>query len=89
VPATLIGPIRVPTLLVGSEPDQPSEPVPPLAVQALAPLVAQVSKIDCPVTAVLGVADNDTMEAGGGALVTVTVAVLVGLLPPVPVQLNV
>lgn len=89
VPAVFRGPTIVTTLLVGSEPAQPSEPVPPLAVQALAPLVTQVINTDCPVSTVLGVATRETMVAGGGALVTVTVWVNVWLLPPLPSQLNV
>jgi hypothetical protein len=77
VPAALIGPTVTPTLLVGCDPCQPSDPVPPLAVQALAPLVTQVNKIDWPVSVELGVASKETIDAAGAALVTVTVAVLV------------
>jgi hypothetical protein len=73
----LRGPTTVPTLLVGSDPFQPSEPVPPPAVHPLAPLVTQVNNIDWPVSVELGVASKETIEAGGAAFVTVTVAVLV------------
>jgi hypothetical protein len=73
----LMGPTTSPALLVGSDPFQPSDPVPPLAVHPLAPLVTQVNNMDWPVSVVLGVASNETIEAGGAALVTVTVAVLV------------
>jgi hypothetical protein len=89
VPAVLIGPTVVPLLDTGFEPFQPSAPVPPLAVQELAALVVQLSCVDWPTVNALGVAANEVMFAAGGALVTVTTAELVGLLPPGPVQVRV
>jgi len=43
---TLIGPTGVPLLDTGSAPLQPSAPVPPLAVQPVAPLLDQESDVD-------------------------------------------
>jgi hypothetical protein len=83
------GPTVVPTLLVETVPFQPSEPVPPLAVQALAPLDIQLRSTEPPAVIVVGVAMKLTMLAAGAAAVTVTVAALVALVPPAPVQVNV
>jgi len=49
LPVALIGPTGVPLLDTGSAPLQPSAPVPPLAMQAVAPLLDQASEIDCPI----------------------------------------
>jgi hypothetical protein len=75
-------------LLVACVPLQPSEPVPPLAVQALAPLDTQVNTTEPPAVMVDGVARNETMLAGGIAVVTETMAVAVEVAPPAPVQFN-
>jgi hypothetical protein len=48
LPVALIGPTLVPVLDTGCAPPQPSAPVPPLAVQAVAPLLDQASNVDCP-----------------------------------------
>jgi hypothetical protein len=48
VPAVLIAPVLVAELKVGCEPAQPSVPVPPVAVQVLAPVVDHARVADCP-----------------------------------------
>jgi hypothetical protein len=48
VPAVLIAPVLVAELKVGCEPAQPSVPVPPIAVQVLAPVVDHARVADCP-----------------------------------------
>jgi hypothetical protein len=84
-----MGPTVLPRLVVDCAPFQPSEPVPPLAVQALAPLVVQLNTADPPTVSVLGIAVKVRMLAAGVAVVTVTVAALGALVPPVPVQVKV
>jgi hypothetical protein len=88
-PAVLSGPMVVPALAVGRVPFQPSVPLPPLAVQALAPLLLQESTVEPPAVSVAGSAVKARMLAGGVAVVTVTVAELMALVPPLPVQLSV
>jgi hypothetical protein len=61
----LIGPITVELLEVGSAPLQPSEPVPPLAVQLLALLLDQLSATVAPVWIEVGVAVKLPIAAGG------------------------
>jgi hypothetical protein len=85
----LIGPTVLPRLKVDCEPFQPSVPVPPLAVHALAPLVVQLSTVEPPTVSVAGSAVNVRMLAAGAAVLTVTVAVPGALVPPVPVQVKV
>jgi len=85
----LIGPTVVPVLDTGSAPLQPSEPSPPLAAHAVAPLVDQASDVDCPVSIVAGDAVNAVTLGAGGALATSTVTDSGALLPPGPVQVNV
>jgi hypothetical protein len=46
LPAVLIGPTAVPVLDTGFVPFQPSDPVPPLAVHEVAPLVVHVRLVD-------------------------------------------
>jgi hypothetical protein len=72
-PAVLRGPIEVPELDVGSEPVQPSEPVPPPAAQEVAPLVAHDSEVDCPVWIVVGFAAKLVTAAAAGLTVSVAV----------------
>lgn len=85
----MIGPTVFATLIVDCEPFQPSVPVPPLAVHALAPLVVQLSTVEPPTISVVGSAVKVRMLAAGAAVVTVTVAALGKLVPPVPVQVKV
>jgi hypothetical protein len=84
-------PVLVPALEVGFEPAQPSEPVPPVAVQVLAPLVDQASVADCPAGMVAGLAVKELIAAapGVGALVTLTTTELGLPAPPGPVQVKV
>jgi len=90
----LSGPIVTPLLDVACVlPLHPSAPEPPLAVHDVAPVVAQASTIDCPAEAVVGVAVNVLIDAGGVGCVapelTVNVVDTFPLLPPAPVQINV
>jgi hypothetical protein len=86
----VIGPTLVPVLEVPTAPFHPSEPLPPLAVQAVAPKLDHDSEVDCPTTMVFGNALKEvTLAAGGGALVTLTMAELLGPVPPGPVQVSV
>ncbi len=81
----------MPALAVVSVPLQPSEPVPPLALQLVALLVDHDSVVACPVCTVAGVAANEPM-LGGGLAATVTVTaleVLAGLEPGAPAQVSV
>ncbi len=57
----------------GCVPLQPSEPSPPVAAHAVAPLVDQASDVDCPVSIVVGDALNAVTLGTGGALATSTV----------------
>jgi hypothetical protein len=89
-----MGPIVVPVLEVDIEdPFQPSPVAPPVAVQAVAPVVVQVRTMDPPAETVVGVAVNVPIEAGGVGfvppLLTVTVVETFPLLPPGPVQVSV
>jgi hypothetical protein len=71
---------------VGSLPVQPSEPVPPPAVQEVAPLVAQESDVDCPTATVVGFAAKFVTAAGAGFTVTFAVELA---LPAGPVHARV
>jgi hypothetical protein len=53
--------------LVGFAPDHP-----PLAVQLTALVVAHVKVAELPAVTLVGVAERETVAAGGGAAVTVT-----------------
>jgi hypothetical protein len=79
----------VPVLEVPTVPGHESEPVPPLALQELAPLLLQANEEVCPTVTTLGVAVNDEMVAAGVALTTVTLADCGALAPPGPVQFKV
>ena len=70
-------------------PAQPSLPLPPLATQAVAPLVVQARLVVWPVNKMKGVALKEVMVTGGGAEVTVTTAAAGKLVPPGPEQVNV
>jgi hypothetical protein len=76
----------VPELLTGTEPTQPSEPLPPLAVHDVAVVVAQVKEVDWPLVMTVGEAAKLVTAAGAG--LTVTLAVPLAL-PPAPVHSNV
>jgi len=88
VPTVVNGPVEVPVLDGLLSPDQPSDPVPPLAVHEVAALLVHDSDADCPAVSELGVAVKLWMLAGTGA-VTVTPADAGALVPPAPVQVNV
>ena len=89
MPALFRGPIAVPELLIGSALLHPSDPVPPLPVQALAPLVLQLNELDPPAVMTAGAAAKATIAAGGGAVVTVSDRELTALKPPAPLQVKV
>jgi hypothetical protein len=84
-----MGPTLVPLLDVPSVPFHPSDPVPPPAVQEVAPLVDQASTMDWPVSSVPGVTVNEVMLAAGAAAVTLTLAEAGVLAPPGPLQVRV
>jgi len=85
-----MAPVLVPVLDVPTDPFQPSDPVPPVAVHEVAFAVDQESEVDWPTTMVFGTAVKVlTVAVGGGALVTLTMVELLGPVPPVPVQLSV
>ncbi len=87
-----IGPIAPPLLEVGSEPLQPSEPAPPVAVHAVALVVDHLSVTDWPgwICALLALlALNETVGWEGGGAVDVTDTDEGALVPPGPVQVNV
>jgi hypothetical protein len=81
-----MGPIVTPELEVGSLPVQPSEPVPPPAVQEVAPVVAQESAVVCVVEIVVGFAAKFVTAAGAGFTVRLAVELA---LPAGPVQASV
>jgi hypothetical protein len=58
VPTELNGPTEVPELAAGREPVQPSLPVPPLGVHAVAFSVLQESRVDCPAS----IAEDDAVK---------------------------
>ncbi len=76
-------------LEAGSSPLQPSEPVPPPAVQTVALVVLHIRVVDCPAWTVLGDADRLPIAAGGVKAPTVTDVDEGPLVPPVPVQVKV
>jgi hypothetical protein len=78
----------VAALVVPTVPLHPSEPVPPPAVQEVAPVVDHASVVVCPDCTVSGEAVKATMLAAAGALVTLTLTELGTLLPPIPVQVS-
>jgi len=80
--------MTVPTPVVATGPLQPSDPVPPPAVQEVAFALDQVSKVDCPVSSAAGVATNASTLAGNGASVALTVVEL-EVVPPGPEQVSV
>ncbi len=80
----------LPVLEVPTDPAQPSNPVPPLAVHAVAFDVDQDSDVDWPTTMLFGTAVKVlTLAAGGGAPVTLMMVELLGPVPPAPVQVSV
>lgn len=77
----------VPLLAVPTEPPQPSDPVPPLAAQVVAPFDAQDNSDDWPAVIEAGEAVKlVTLAAGGVGAVTVTLSDRGALLPPAPVH---
>jgi hypothetical protein len=76
----------VPVLSTGTEPPQPSDPVPPLALQDVAPIAAQLSFVEPPLRTEVGVAVR--LPTTGKAGVTSSGA-LPSELPPGPVQVSV
>jgi hypothetical protein len=71
-------------------PVQLSAPLPPLAVQEVAPTDAQVSSVDWPVCRVLGTAVRSVITGGaGGTLFTLSTTEAGALEPPGPVQFSV
>jgi hypothetical protein len=87
--AVLIAPVLVPVLDVATTPFQPSDPVPPVAVQDVALELVQESVVDWPTTMLFGAALKEvTLGSGAGALVTLTIAELLEPVPPGPVQVN-
>ena len=89
VPTTVSGPTLVPALAVATGPLQPSDPVPPLAVQELALLLDHARVVDCVVWSEIGAAVNEPMVAGGGVLFTSTVTEPGEPAPPGPEQVSV
>jgi hypothetical protein len=79
----------VPELEVATVPLQPSEPVPPLAVHAVAFEVDQAADSVSPTSAVVGVTVNALIVGGSGAAVTLRVTDTGLPVPPGPVQVNV
>lgn len=76
--------------LVVSVPDVPFVPDhPPVAVQDVAFEDDHVSEVVPFTGTLLAAAVRSTVGAGGGVLLTVTVALRVGLLPPVPLHTSV
>jgi hypothetical protein len=96
-PAVVDTVIAVPPVgeLVGSLPDQPSVPSPPEAVQAVAPLTAQLRSIVAPTAGVVEEAVSAVVKVGAVSVVevdTTSVAVAVALKPellPSPAQVRV
>jgi hypothetical protein len=68
---------------------QPSEPVPPLAVQEVAPVVIQDSAAAPPAVMVGGVAVKATKVGAAGGALTVTLTEAGVPTPPVPEQVSV
>jgi hypothetical protein len=62
----------LPALDVAFTPFHPSDPVPPVAVQEVAPLVDHERSVDCPVCTVLGAARKLRTDAAVDGLVAVT-----------------
>jgi hypothetical protein len=82
-----MGPTEVPLLEVPTEPVHPSEPVPPLAVQLVAPVEPQEMAAELPVYSVEGVMVSPvTAGTAGVGEVTVTFTDWGALAPPGPVQ---
>jgi hypothetical protein len=77
----------VPALEVGSEPTQPSVPVPPDAVQEAAPVEVQLSEVLWPIKIAAGDAVKPATVAGAG--VTVSVVVALTLFPCEPTHVSV
>ena len=86
VPGLLTGPMDMPLLEVGMAPDQPSAPLPPLAVQEVAWSLVQEMLVDCPTVRLLGDTTSEVTVAAGVGTVTVTVVDEGPDDPPGPVQ---
>jgi hypothetical protein len=84
-----MGPTTLPTLTVPTDPVQPSEPEPPLAVQVSALSTVQVSVVEPPVSTAGGAERNRPTDGSTGAASTLTLTELGALVPPGPVQVNV
>lgn len=69
------GPTLNPVLEVGTTPLHPSAPLPPLAVQELAPVVLHARDVLCPDETTGGVAVNVVTVAGAGSTMTTAVSV--------------
>jgi hypothetical protein len=78
-----------PLLEVGCTPAQPSSSAPPVAKQLAALAEVQLSVVVLPVVIVKGVAVRPLIVAGAAPTLTVTVAELGALVPPVPEQVSV
>jgi hypothetical protein len=78
-----------PLLETATLPLQPSEPVPPPALHALALLVLHEKEVDCPTNKVFGDATNDMTVGGAGKMLTTTGATAGRLLPPGPEQVKI
>jgi hypothetical protein len=91
VPGNRITPVLVPALAVPIEPFQPSAPVPPVAVQEVAPLLLHDKEAVCSTWIVLeGVMKNPVTVAGGWVgLAAVTFTDCGEPVPPSPLQINV
>jgi hypothetical protein len=87
-PAALSGPTVKALLETATLPLQPSEPLPPPAVHALAPLVVQENEVDCPTNNVFGEAIKEVTLGSGGNTLTTTGATAGRLVPPAPVQVS-
>jgi hypothetical protein len=84
-----MAPVLVPVLEVPTDPFQPSDPVPPLAVHEVAPLLLQASDATDPVCSVEGVAVKELTVAAGGGAVTFRATEVGELVPPGPAQVKV
>ncbi len=87
MPGVAIAPVLVPVLMVGTDP--PQLPVPPLALQDVAPLVVQDNEADPPACMLVGDTLKDVTVACAGGVATLMVTELGPLAPPVPLQFNV
>lgn len=92
MPGVASGPTVTPVLELGCVPDQLSDPAPPLAAQAVALVLIQLSVALEPGVMVSDewpLAFSATVGCCGAAALTVTVVVAGELVPPAPVHVNV